>query len=260
MKSKIKVLIVDDEQLAREGINLLLQKDPDIQIVGEAENGLKAVEILNKKKIDLVFLDIQMPGKNGFEVLDQIETESIPKIIFVTAFDQYALKAFEVNAVDYILKPFDDDKFYNTLEKAKKHITLEKSTLFNEQIVDLLNYVSAGSSDHLKKYTSKIPYKQGKEIIFIDISDIDYITAADYYITVFSKGKKYTIREALKSFEEKLDPEKFIRIHRSTIVNISQVLSIELLGKESYILKTKIGEKFEISKSRLGNLKQKLGM
>lgn len=260
--TKIKTLVIDDEPFAREGVKLLLANDREIEITGEAQNGPEAVKMIKKLRPDLIFLDIQMPGMDGFKALDELFPGEIPIVVFVTAFDQYAIKAFEANAIDYLLKPFDDDRFYAALEKAKKTYRMIKNVDLNEKMINLLEEVSVSNKIAVQKkeYNKRISVKDANVIKVINVEEIDFIEAADYYSIIHCGSKKYMIRETMKSFEDTLDPEIFIRIHRSTIININQIASIQLYGKDSYLIITRLGNKFDISRSRLEKLKTKLGL
>lgn len=259
---KIRTVIIDDEPFAREGLKTLLRKDEEFEVIGEAENGRDAVETITKLNPDLIFLDIQMPGMDGFEVIEEIPLSQLPVIVFVTAYDQYALKAFDANAVDYLLKPFDDDRFYQTINKVKIHIRMKEDITAHERVITMLDQITKNKSAKTKnrEYPKRISVKDKNETKIISVNDIDYVTSADYYITVHTKSGSYTIRESMKNMEDKLNPDDFIRIHRNTIININNISAIQLFGKNSYIVKTYRGDKFDISRSRLNELRSKLGM
>ena len=207
---KINTLIVDDESLARERIRELLITDPDIILSGEAENGPDALDAIIKLKPDLIFLDIQMPGLNGFEVISKLSILHMPEIIFVTAYDIFAIKAFEVNAIDYLLKPFDKERFYISLQKAKSHISTKKSDQLNINIQSLLQQIT----NPRQKYRSRFVVKNAGRISFVEATDIDWFEAEGNYIKLHIAKKNELIRETIKNIEEQLDPELFIRVHR----------------------------------------------
>ena len=224
--NKIKTLIIDDELFARDGVKLLLENEDEIELLGEAKNGDEAVKLIKNLNPDLIFLDIQMPGKNGFEVLDELFPGEIPIVVFITAYDQFAIKAFEANAIDYLLKPFDDDRFYKTLEKAKQYFKMKSDLELNEKMINLMDDITSlnlGRKNESKDFPKRISIKSGGEIKLLDVNEIDFIEAADYCSILHSRSGKFTIRESMKNLEEKLDPDYFIRIHRSTIVNINQI-------------------------------------
>jgi two-component system LytT family response regulator len=251
-RKKVRALIVDDEPLARRTIKDLLAGDPDIEIVGECSTGLEAVNFINKRPPDLLFLDIQMPGMNGFETLAKIDYERIPAIIFVTAFDQYALKAFEVHALDYLLKPFNDKRFEETLRKAKAHIELREINNLSQSLLNLL-------ADHAGKETLEVKRKSfltrfmiraGGRVVFVEASDVDWVSADDYYVKLHVSGKSHLLRVSMNELEEKLDPKRFLRIHRSTIINFDRVKELHQNPNGEYVVVLKNGTELKLSRSR----------
>ncbi len=238
--NKIHTIIVDDESLARMRIKRLVENDKEIVIVGEASNGLEAVEKLTNLKPDLVFLDVQMPELNGFEVLEQLETDCLPIIIFVTAYDQYALKAFEVHAVDYLLKPFEDERFYSSLEFAKEQLKSNESTSFTQKLINLIS----DKNKEPQKYLERIVVKSSGRIYFVKTKDIIRIKAAGKYLEILTNDKEHVIRQTMNDIESKLNPELFLRIHRSTIINIDQIQEIQHWYKNEYLFKLKNAEQF----------------
>ncbi len=248
--SKIRTLIVDDESLARTRLKRLIENEKDFDIVGEATNGLEALELITELKPDLVFLDVQMPELNGFEVLEQLETECLPVIIFVTAYDQYALKAFEVHAVDYLLKPFEDERFFSSLEHAKEQMKNTESTSFTQKLINLVS----DSSKEPQKYLERIVVKSSGRIYFVKTKDIIRIKAAGKYLEILTAEKEHVIRQTMSDIESKLDPELFLRIHRSTIINIDQIQEIQHWYKNEYLFKLKNAEQFTSGGSYRKNL------
>lgn len=253
---KIKTVIVDDETLARTRIRRLLEQIEDIQITAECKNGLEAVEFFQKEEADLVYLDIQMPELNGFEVLEKLPFDKLPVIIFVTAYDKYALKAFDVHAVDYLLKPFDDDRFYESLNYAKDIISFkEKNSLsgkINNLISDYMNRERNSKSDYLERIT----IKTSGRFYFIQTSDISRIKAAGKYLNILTGDKEHLVRKTMNEIESKLDPSRFVRIHRSTIVNIDQIKEMQHWYKSDYIITMKNGEKFTSSRTYKQNVEK----
>jgi two-component system, LytTR family, response regulator len=210
--SRIRAVIVDDEVLGRERIRAFLKKDSEVEIVGECVNGREAVTTVREKHPDLLFLDVQMPEMDGFGVLQSLATDRIPFVIFVTAYDQYALRAFEFHALGYLLKPFDADRFRKTLEHAKLQIAQRRDSSLNQGIQSLL--------DELKKPKR---FKSGGRVSFLKTSELDWIEAEGNYVRLHSGKESYLLRETLNQMEERLDSEQFVRIHRSTIVNLNSV-------------------------------------
>ena len=252
----INTLIVDDKTLARKRIRRLLEKEKDISIVGECKNGKEAVNFLSKNSIDLIFLDVQMPELNGFGVLKKLR--SIPITIFVTAYDKYALKAFEVHAVDYLLKPFDDERFYHALNHAREQITSSQGISVKDKIFKLLAEL-AGSKSHEKSldssYLDRIVIKSAGRIYFLQTKEIVRIKAAGKYLEIFAGNQEHKLRQTMNEMESKLNPDLFIRIHRSTFINIDEIKEIQHWYKTEYIFFMNNGEKFTSSSTYSKNLK-----
>ena len=242
--TKISALIVDDEPLARKGIRRLLDQDPDIQVIGECSDGVEAIEEIRAIKPDLMFLDIQMPEKDGFEVLESLETGEIPLVVFVTAYDQHALRAFEVHALDYLLKPFDDERFIEALQRAKKELARKEDGNINSKLIELLN---ERASSHPR--LDRVMVKAGGRISFLRAEEIDWIEANGDYVCVHSQGKKHLIREKISELEHRLEGDKFLRIHRSTIVNIDRIKEMQPLFYGEYAVMLHDGTRLTLSRS-----------
>ncbi len=247
MTKKIKTVLIDDEKLARDIVKNYISDFDEIEIVGEAGNGYEAVKLINEKNPDLIFLDIQMPKINGFEMLELIDDP--PSIIFTTAFDQYALKAFEVNAVDYLLKPFSEERFEEALRKAMKQ--LSKSDTQNHKIANLISHV-----DQQREILSRVVVKQNNKINIIPAEKIIYLEAQDDYVNIKTSNGDFLKQKTMKYFENHLDQNDFVRIHRSYIVKIEEIKMIELLEKESYVAVIKNGDKLPVSKNGYNKLKE----
>lgn len=217
---QIKALIVDDESLAREKIRSFLATEDDVQVVGECSDGKTAVETIQKESPDLVFLDVQMPDLDGFGVLESLDGKRPPKIIFTTAYDKYALKAFESQAFDYLLKPFSRDRFAKTLARAKGQINNERTGEFGQHVVSLLKDLRPDS----QQYIERLVFKSRGRIVFLKVGEIHWISAEGNYLRIHTgKGESHLLRETMSAMESKLDSEMFIRIHRSTIVNLKYI-------------------------------------
>ena len=258
-RRKIKVLIVDDEALARLTLRNLLLADPEIEIIGECRNGLEAVSQLKKEIPDLLFLDIQMPGMNGLEVLAQIAFEEIPAIVFVTAFDEYALKAFDVHAIDYLLKPFTDERFEAALARVKNQIQLQEVNRLSRSLVDALAGEAAArepATAKQKKFLNRFMIRSGGRATFIKALDVDWIAADDYYIKLNVGGRSHLLRMSLNELEEKLDPERFLRIHRSTIVNFERIKELQQNPNGDCMVVLKDGTELKLSRSRRERLEE----
>jgi two-component system LytT family response regulator len=257
---KIKTLIVDDEPLARQTLRELLVPDPEIEIIGECKSGLEAVNFIRQQAPDLLFLDIQMPGMNGFEALARIEHQQIPAIIFVTAFDQYALKAFEVHALDYLLKPFSDKRFAEALRQAKSNVELREINQLSQSLLALLGERAGRETINVKRksFLTRFMIRSGGRVAFIKADDVDWIAADDYYIKLHVSGKSHLLRLSMNELEEKLDPNRFLRIHRSTIINFERVKELQQHPNGEYVVILKNGTELKLSRSRRERLEQLL--
>ena len=231
----IRVLIVDDEPLARKGVELRLRTQSDVELVGMCTNGRQAVQRITELQPDLVFLDIQMPLMSGIEVLRSIPDEVQPAIIFLTAYDEHALEAFEVQALDYLLKPIDDRRFVAALERARKLIALKQQKLLYERT----------GSERLKRFT----VRTGKELTFVDTVQIDWIEAAGDYAQLHVGERTYLIRESLNTLETMLEPEDFLRVHRSSIVRLDRIVRLEALSNRDGNLTLRGGTSHRVSRS-----------
>lgn len=230
---KIRTLIVDDETLAREGIRSRLELDPAIEIIGECPNGNKAVISILRDTPDLVFLDIQMPKLDGFGVIEIVGAARMPQVIFVTAFDKYAVKAFEIHALDYLLKPVDKRRFASALARAKSLIYGKNGELFSQQLTSLL-----GSLKSDTKYLERLAIKVAGSYLLINVADINWIEADDNYVKLHTADQIYLMHITMTSLEESLDPDAFLRIHRSAIVNLRKVKELHSMfhGKYEVVL------------------------
>ena len=251
---KLKILIVDDEYEARALLQLYLKKRVDIEIVGMSANGQRAVEDIKELQPQVILLDIQMPEWNGFQVIEQI-TEPYPHFIFITAYDQYAVSAFEKNALDYILKPYSELRLNQAIDKAKLAIQREQSALNAEKYRNLLLQLSSSKTGSEEPYLQRLAVKSSRRTRFIDVADIIYLEAADQYVDVFTAGEKFTIRDSINHLAEVLDPKAFFRTHRSYIVKLDQVSSVENVDKYLSLILLKNGKKIKLSTSRKGDFK-----
>lgn len=257
-EARIRTLVVDDEPLAREGLTLLLAKDPEIELVGEAASGKQAVAAIGKLSPELVFLDVQMPELNGFEVLRELAPKPLPAVVFVTAYNRYALDAFEVHALDYLLKPFDDARFLEALRRAKKQVKMERVSRLSQKLIELLAdggdpRTIAGASDAAKPATAeparRLAIKDTGRVVFLDVEDIDWIESADYYVQLHVGPKIYLHRETMQSLEGRLDPKAFVRIHRTAIVNRDRVKELRHEGRRDLIAVLSTGVELRVSRS-----------
>ena len=253
-------MIVDDEPLARRNIRLLLEKDAQIEILEECRDGREAVKAINALSPDLIFLDIQMPELDGFDVLERVGPEHIQAIIFVTAFDQYALKAFDVHALDYLLKPFDDERFANALRRAKDQIEAREINRLSKRLLALLEERESQrqSSLHQQNHLTRLMIKVSGRVVLLKVKDIDFIEADGNYAKLHVGRKAHLLREKLHDLESKLDPAKFVRIHRSTIVNLDRIKEMHPHFNGDYIVVLEDGRQLRLSRSRRENLIHRL--
>jgi two-component system LytT family response regulator len=241
-------IIVDDEKLARDLLREYLESYAEIEIIGEADQGTDAVEKIDKLKPDLVFLDVQMPGMTGFDVLEDIEHE--PYVIFVTAYDQYAIKAFEKNAVDYLLKPLDEERFRNAVNRALKRKTLEHSS-----IEDLL---SSMRSERKGTYDTHIFVQKSEKLFNLPVEEIVYLEASGDYTIITTKADQFVSSSGIGKLEEILNPEVFIRVHRSTIVNVNYLKEIERHFNGGMVVKMQSGKSFPVSRTYAKLIRKKV--
>jgi two-component system LytT family response regulator len=241
---KIRTLIVDDEPLGRRRIHKLLAAEAAFEIVGESRDGREAVKAIATLAPDLVFLDVQMPELNGFEVLGEIDPTQLPIIIFVTAHDDFAVKAFEAQALDYLLKPFDDERFAQALERAKTRLEGSNAAWFKQRLASLVN-----SLPPQRQYLSRIAVKANARIVFLNVGAIDWIEAVGNYVKFHCGSETYLLRGRLSKLEKKLNPDQFFRIHRSTLVNLDRVKEFQPLFKGEGIVLLKDGHRLAASRA-----------
>jgi two-component system LytT family response regulator len=250
---KLKALIADDEPLARERLRLLLASDDEIEVAGECRNGREVVAAIRETKIDVLFLDIQMPGRGGFEVIEQIGTGQMPVTVFVTAHDQYAIQAFEVNALDYLTKPVELERMRATLVRVKERIASQAALITQQQLKSVLTSLEKASLLR-KEYPKRLLVHNGTKDSLINVNDIEWIEAADYYSCLHIGTKTFLLRETIKRLADTLDAGKFVRIHRSIIVNIDQVSEILREGQSEGSVTLLNGQRLRMSKVGWQNL------
>lgn len=226
----MRALIVDDEPLARAGVAVRLTQFPDVEVIGECGDGPSAVEKILELSPDVVFLDVQMPGMDGFEVLRALPSEDLPSVIFLTAYEQHALRAFDVHALDYLLKPLDDEKFSRAVERARQVKNTNAKIQMSERILRLLGEDST-------RYVSRFPVRTGSRIQVVLADDIEWVAAAGDYAELHCGSRHYLVRETMNSLEQKLDPAKFLRIHRSRIVRLTCVRELHAMDNHEYLVK-----------------------
>ena len=254
MSAKIRTLIVDDEPLARERIRHLLHKEPDIEIICECADGRDAVAAIGKYKPDLVFLDVQMPELDGFSVLDQLDRRAMPAIVFVTAYDRFALRAFEVHALDYLLKPFDSGRFKKALGRVRERIQRQPSAELSRQVSQFLADLRPGP-----KQQNRLAIKSGGKVLFLKLDDIDWVEAADNYLNLHVGNESHLHRETMAALEARLPVDKFMRISRSTMVNIERVKELQPMFHGEYTVILRNGTRLTLSRGYREKLNQLLG-
>lgn len=260
---KLRVLIVDDEMLARQRISDLLARQPDVEIAGEASDGNEAVRAIREQKPDLVFLDVQMPGRTGLEVVEAVGVDAMPETIFTTAYDQFALKAFELAATDYLMKPFDDERFEQALRRARRGIELEEVGRMAEQLrarMQQQEHAPAREEQPHAKYLDRIAVESRGQVRVVPASKVDYITASGPYAELHVGERVFAIRERMQTLEERLDPAAFFRIHRSAIVRIDRIDTLLHSPGGDYAVRLKDGTELSLSRSRRDELEQLLGI
>lgn len=241
---KIRTLIVDDEPLARDRVKRFLRDESNIEITGECGNGIEAIDTIREQKPDLVFLDIQMPEKNGFEVIRSLNGKHLPTIIFVTAYDQYALQAFDVHALDYLLKPFNRERIHRAVSRAREHIEHLRMGNLDERLASLISDLRDE-----KKYLERLVVKSVGRVFFLKTDEIDWIEAAGNYVKLHVGRESHMIRETMNGIETKLDPDKFLRIHRSTVVNIDRIKELHPMFSGDYAVILRNGTELALSRN-----------
>jgi len=257
---KIKTIIVDDEPLARRNLRLLLEQDSQIEIIGECRNGKEAVKAIESSHPDLIFLDIQMPEMDGFDVLEQVGAEQVHAIVFVTAFDQYALKAFSVHALDYLLKPYDDLRFSQALQRAKTQIESREINKVSKRLLALLEERENQKEwiTNKKPYLTRLMIKLASRVVLLKVDEIDWIEADGNYAKLHVGKKAHLLREKMHDLEAQLDPRRFVRIHRSIIVNLERIRELHPHFNGDYIVVLEDGRQLKLSRSRRENLEARL--
>jgi two-component system LytT family response regulator len=254
LNMKIRTLIVDDEPLGRSLIRRLLGADPDFEKVGECADGAEALRAIQRDSPDLVFLDVQMPQLSGFELLAKLPKEQLPIVIFVTAFDAFALKAFEAHALDYLLKPLAEDRFFEALNKVKTYIAGRDTRGFRDRLLSLVRELKETT-----KYLSRFAVESGERFVFLHANEIDWIEAAGNYLKLHVGKQSYLLRGRISEIEKNLSPEQFFRVHRSTIVNLDRVKEFQPLFKGEGLVVLKDGSHLASSRSCSQKLRTFLG-
>ena len=281
-RKPVRILIVDDEPLARQRVEDLLRAEEGVEIVATVDNGAAAIDAVRTLQPDLVFLDVQMPGKTGLDVVREIGADAMPATIFVTAYDRYALQAFDLAAVDYLVKPFDDERFEQAFRRARRHVELAEMGELRERLLAVLDggprtaastpASSAGGGDAAgpsgvsnagrgeAPYLERIAVEMRGKVRVVPVSQIEYITASGPYVELHTSERAYLIREAIHTLEERLDPDRFLRIHRSIIVRVDLIDTFHRGAGGDYEVQLKSGARLRVSRSRREELERRLGV
>jgi two-component system LytT family response regulator len=251
--SKIRALVVDDEPMARDRVLSLLQHEEDVEVVGECADGTQAVAAIQNHAPDLVFLDVQMPGHNAFDVIEAVGAERMPPVIFVTAYDEYALKAFEVHALDYLLKPFGRDRFQQTLQHARSHVERRRAGDLGRKLLALVNDIKPEPPR-----LERLVVKSGGRVFFLRTDEIDWIEAAGNYVRLHLGGESHLFRETMNHMEARLDSRQFVRIHRSRIVNTDRVKELQPWFNGEHVVILQNGTRLTLSRGYRDKLQEQL--
>jgi two-component system LytT family response regulator len=257
-ESVCSVLIVDDEPVARKGLRRMLKDIKDVQIAGECRNGIEAVDFILNNRVDIVLLDIQMPGLDGFGVIRELGSDLMPRIIFITAYEQYAIQAFEVHAFDYLLKPVEEDRVRRAVERALRTIADGSMAKSGEQISKLMEYLETTQKTESRRKVRRLPVKDSGRIHFLDIEDIYSLEAAGNYILVHARDGSHLVRQTMKKLDNMLPDHNFIRVSRSSIVNIDHVKEISSTGKGEYVIELLNDQSIKCSRTFKARLEELL--
>lgn len=254
----IRAVIVDDEPPARENLRLLLEVQEDVEVVAECGSGARAVRAIEELEPDLVFLDVQMPSMDGFEVIEAVGPARMPITVFVTAYDRYALRAFETRALDYLLKPFDDERFGEALDRARERLRQRDESDFARRILSLVEDRRPGSGGK-DGFLSHLTVRERDRVVVLDVDDVDRFEAAGDYVAVHVGGRSHLIDDTMKSLEAELDPDRFVRIHRSHIVRVDRIRELQPFFHGDYVVTLEDGTELRLSRTRREALERALG-
>ncbi|MFY1832117.1 LytR/AlgR family response regulator transcription factor [Myxococcus fulvus] len=266
--AELSVLLVDDEPLARRGLRQALARHPDVTVCGECRDGREAVDAIHTLKPSLVLLDVQMPELDGFGVIREVGVTRMPAIIFITAFDTFAVRAFDMHAVDYLVKPFADERFDEALSRARQRLRQGEAVELGRKLAALLADTghsapvaspTEGESPRQDEHPSRLVVKVGARSVLVPVTDIDWIGADDYCVTLHVGDKEHVLRESLASLEARLDAERFVRIHRSVIVNVERIRELHHDSATEWVVVLNTGQRLRVSRSRREELERRLG-
>jgi len=244
----LRVVVADDERLARQKMRTLLESEPNITLVAECQDGRQTVSAINCFHPDLLLLDIQMPDLDGFQVLGEISPREMPAVIFTSAYDQYAIRAFEAHALDYLLKPFDKDRLHTAIQRARIELAKSENRDMTHKLLELLSHIRSGASTATADSQDRLVIKAKGRVIFLDLEEIDWVEAAANYVRLNVGKESYLLRETISRTSERLDPNQFIRIHRSTIVNVRKIKELIPVNSGEYIVVLRNGKELSCSR------------
>jgi two-component system LytT family response regulator len=254
----LRTLVVDDESLARRGLRLRLDALPDVEVVAEARNGREALAAVQQHDPDLMFLDIQMPGMDGFDVIRELQADHMPLIVFVTAFDHYAVNAFEVRAIDYVLKPVEPERIEHAVRRAREQRALTQAESRKGELLQLVSDLTGRTGDSVEallenggsaSYPDRITIRDGQELTVLKVDDIDWVDAAGDYMCVHARGETHVMRSTMKKLEAQLDPARFARIHRSTLINLARIQKLTAHINGEFFVSLDCGARLKLSRS-----------
>jgi two-component system, LytTR family, response regulator len=253
MGSAIRAVIADDERLARKKLSILLASEPKVEVVAECSDGRQTVVAIRSLRPDMLLLDIQMPGLNGFEVLGEISPDEMPQVVFTSAYDQYAIRAFEAHALDYLLKPFDQDRLHAAIERARAEILKCKDQGLTNRVFELL------SSVPIPEFDKRLAIRTNGRLVFLNLSEIHWVEAAANYVRLNTGKDSYLFRETISRISERLNPPHFVRIHRSVIVNVTRIKELIPVNSGEYVVVLHSGKELSCSRGYRANLQQLIG-
>jgi two-component system, LytTR family, response regulator len=254
VSDELRVAVIDDEPLAREGLAELLMAHGGVTIAGTFAGGPSALAGLSELRPDALFVDVQMPGMSGFELVDALDLDPLPAIVFVTAYDEYALRAFEVSAIDYLLKPVSAERLAQTMDRVRLHARGRVDDAYRTRITTMLDTVVPGRATGV----GRLIVREVGQVIIVPTREVDWIEGADYYVKLHVRGKVHMLRETLTSLEQRLDPRKFLRVHKSSIVNLTRVRAVEAHLRGEGIAVLNDGTRLKVTRSKRGELERRL--
>jgi two-component system LytT family response regulator len=243
----VRVVIADDERLARKKLRLLLESEPQVTVAAECQDGRETIAAIAAFRPDLLLLDIQMPDLDGFQVLQEIPAHAMPVVIFTSAYDQYAIRAFEAHALDYLLKPFDQGRLHRAIERARLELLKSTNGDFTHRLLDLLSHIKSGTTSASEPQNRLVIRAKGR-VVFLNLDEIDWVEAAANYVRLNAGKESYLLRETISRTSERLDPNEFIRIHRSTIVNVRKIKELIPVNSGEYVVVLKSGKELSCSR------------